>query len=83
MQEIDPWIQRTRRDGIARAIDFIPRIGGMAAPVFDSNAAMTLALVALGYKSTFDVSRKGRIATMLLDVAQNLSRRMGFDKDVA
>ena len=81
--ELEPSIRRTLRDGIARTSDFLPGIGGMAAPVFDSSSSMTVALVALGYKSTFDLSLKGPIAAGLLGLAQRLSRRLGFDRDVA
>lgn len=82
-EELEPCIQRTLRDGIARTSDFIPGISGMAVPVFDYNGSMTLALVALGYKSTFDGSLNGTIATNILDIARQLSRRLGFDRSAA
>lgn len=83
MDEVEPCIKRTLRDGIARTSDFIPGISGMAAPVFDYNGSMTLALVVLGYKSTFDSALNGTIATTVLDIAQQLSRRLGFDRSAA
>lgn len=83
LEEVEPWIQQTRRDGIARASDFIPGISGMAAPVFDYNGSMTLALIALGYTTAFDMALNGRIATSLLDVAEQLSRRLGFEESAA
>jgi DNA-binding IclR family transcriptional regulator len=55
----------------------------MAAPVFDFNGSMTLALIALGYKSTFDISLSGPIATRVRDLARQLSRRLGFDRSAA
>jgi DNA-binding IclR family transcriptional regulator len=83
VEEVEPSIQRTRRDGIARTSDFLPGIAGMAAPVFDYNGSMTLALIALGYKSTFDISLSGPIATRVRDLARQLSRRLGFDRSAA
>jgi DNA-binding IclR family transcriptional regulator len=83
IKELEPFIQRTLRDGLARTSDFIAGIGGMAAPVFDYNGSMTLALVALGYKSAFDSSLKGPIATGLLGVAHELSHRLGYDRSAA
>jgi DNA-binding IclR family transcriptional regulator len=83
IEEVDTWIQQTRRDGIARTSGFIPGISGLAAPVFDYNGSMTLALIALGYTTAFDMALNGPIATSLLDVAEQLSRRLGLDKSAA
>lgn len=83
LEEIEPWLQQTRRHGLARTSDFIPGISGMAAPVFDYNGSMTLALIALGYTSAFDMSLKRPIARSLLDLAEQLSRRSGFERSAA
>jgi hypothetical protein len=44
---------------------------------------MTLALIALGYTTAFDMALNGRIATSLLDIAEQLSRRLGFEDRAA
>jgi DNA-binding IclR family transcriptional regulator len=82
-EEIEPWIQQTIRDGIGRTSDFIPGISGMAAPVFDYNGSMTLALIALGYTGSFDMSLGGPVATGLRRVAEQLSTRLGFEESAA
>ena len=54
MEEVEQWIAETRRRGFASTSDFIPGIGGMAAPVFDHTGSMVLALIALGYSKPFN-----------------------------
>jgi DNA-binding IclR family transcriptional regulator len=76
-EEVDHLIAQTRRRGFARTSEFIPGIGGIAAPVFDHTGAMTLALVALGYSKPFDAAFE-LISTAVLRKAEQLSRRLGF-----
>ena len=83
IEEIEPWIRRTRLEGLARTSDFIPGISGMAAPVFDYNDSMALALIALGYASAFDSTLDGPVSTRLLEVSRQLSRRLGHDRNAA
>jgi len=83
VEEMEPRIRRTRREGLARTSDFIPGISGMAVPVFDCNDSMALALIALGYKSAFDSTLDGPVSTRLLEVSRQLSRRLGHDRDAA
>jgi DNA-binding IclR family transcriptional regulator len=82
-EEIEPWLRQTRRHGLARTSDFIPGISGMAAPVFDCNGSMALALIALGYTSAFDMTLNGPIAMSVLDIARQLSWRLGFARSAA
>jgi DNA-binding IclR family transcriptional regulator len=79
-QEIAAWIAQSRRQGFTRTSDFIPGIGGMAAPVFDHCGSMTLALVALGYSKPFDAAFRG-IAAAVTRTAAALSRRLGAAMD--
>jgi DNA-binding IclR family transcriptional regulator len=83
VEEIEPWIRRTRRAGLARTSDFIPGISGMVAPVYDCNDSMALALIALGYAGAFDSTLDGPVATRLLEVSRQLSRRLGHDRKAA
>jgi DNA-binding IclR family transcriptional regulator len=62
---------------VTRTRGFIPGISGVAAPVFDANGGMTLALVALGYSADFDLSLRGPLVTAVKHRAGELSRRLG------
>jgi DNA-binding IclR family transcriptional regulator len=75
-EQVEIVIAQTRRQGFARTSDFIPGIGGMAAPIFDHSATMVLALVALGYSKPFDTGFK-IISTAVMRTAAALSRRLG------
>ena len=74
--EVDQLIAQTRRRGFARTSEFIPGIGGIAAPVFDQSGAMILALVALGYSKPFE-SSLDTIAAATVRKARQLSERLG------
>ena len=73
---VEAFVEQTRRQGFAHTIDFIPGIGGIAAPVFDHSGAMVLALVALGYSKPFEAHIQ-RIAAAILHTAATLSQRLG------
>ncbi|MEP7242744.1 MAG: IclR family transcriptional regulator [Gammaproteobacteria bacterium] len=75
--EVDRVIAQTRKQGFARTSEFIPGIGGLAAPVFDHSGAMVLALVALGYSKPFDAAL-ANIASAVTRKATELSQRLGF-----
>ena len=77
-RSIRRWIQQSRRNGVTRTRRFIPGVGGVAAPVFDSNGNMTLAVVALGYSADFDLSLHGSIVAAVKDRARQLSERLGW-----
>ncbi len=78
-EDIEALVQHTRREGFAQTSDFIPGIGGMAAPVFDHSGEMVLALVALGYSKPFGEDFQ-RISATVLNAAAALSRRLGAGK---
>jgi DNA-binding IclR family transcriptional regulator len=75
-RELDAFLERTRQRGFAYTMDFIPGIGGVAAPVFDHSGAMALALVALGYSKPFEADL-ARIAPAVLRTAAAVSERLG------
>lgn len=79
--DVDRWVKQTRRHGIARTSDFLPGISGIAAPVFDYNGMMSMALIALGYTGNFDQSLKGPLAAKIRDVARTISKRLGFSQE--
>jgi DNA-binding IclR family transcriptional regulator len=75
-EAVEVFIDETRRQGFAHTIDFIPGIGGMAAPVFDHTGAMALAVVALGYSKPFEADFT-RISAAVMRSAIQLSGRFG------
>jgi DNA-binding IclR family transcriptional regulator len=78
-EKVERLLDQTRRQGFARRSDFIPGIGGMAAPVFDHAGSMMLALVALGYSKPFNSGFKAISATVMRTAAA-LSERLGARK---
>jgi DNA-binding IclR family transcriptional regulator len=77
--EVGRIIDQTRRHGLARAVgDLIPGISGVAAPAFDYNGTMVLAVVALGYGGGFDAGWESEIATAVRSAAARISARLGF-----
>jgi DNA-binding IclR family transcriptional regulator len=77
-ESVQAWVEQSRRNGLTRTQHFIPGISGVAAPVFDANGDMTLALVALGYTAAFDLSLQGPIVTAVKNSARQLSERLGY-----
>jgi DNA-binding IclR family transcriptional regulator len=78
-EELDRIVADARRHGVARAVgEFTEAISGFAAPVFDADGRMTLALVALGYSGAFDARWDGATARAVREAAEKLSRRLGW-----
>ena len=75
--EVERLIAQTRRQGFARTSEFIPGIGGLAAPVFDHSGTMVLALVALGYSRPFDAA-VSKVSAAVVRRASELSARLGW-----
>jgi DNA-binding IclR family transcriptional regulator len=77
-READLLLSGIRKRGLARAHPVISTtICTLAAPVFDARGAIAAALVALGYRSTFDASFDGPVAKALQAAAAQLSQRLG------
>jgi DNA-binding IclR family transcriptional regulator len=79
-RELARVIAQTRKQGYAHTSEFIPGIGGVAAPVFDHSGAMVLALIALGYHKPFDAAAS-KITAEVLEEARRVSRRLGCKPD--
>lgn len=77
--ELEPTLEKIRRQGYARTSEFIPGITGLAAPVFGSDNSLALALVTLGYSVGFQ-AEEARIRTALLRSAAQLSSRLGAER---
>jgi DNA-binding IclR family transcriptional regulator len=78
--ELQPTLDKIRRQGYSRTGEFIPGITGMAAPVFGVENALSLALVTLGYSVGFEADET-RIRAALLRCAGQLSKRLGATAD--
>lgn len=88
-----PYIVRTKRQaevllagvrkrGLARAYPLNSiSVCTLGAPVFDASGSITSALVALGYRSTFDARFEGRAAKALQAASRRLSERLGYQTD--
>ncbi len=74
--ELQPTLERIRRQGYSRTSDFIPGITGIAAPVFGFDETLQLALVTLGYSAGFE-RHEQRIRAALMRCARGLSARLG------
>lgn len=78
--ELQPALDKIRRQGYSRTSEFIPGITGMAAPVFGVENSLTLALVTLGYSVGFEANETA-IRAALLRSAGQLSKRLGARAD--
>jgi DNA-binding IclR family transcriptional regulator len=76
--ELEPTLEKIRRQGYARTSEFIPGITGLAAPVFGFDNSLALALVTLGYSVGFE-AEEANIRTALLRSARQLSSRLGAE----
>lgn len=71
-------LARIRASGLAQAVDAVlPGISGLAAPVFDGNGTLVLALTAIGATAHFDTRAQGAPARALLNCAAELSTLLG------
>jgi DNA-binding IclR family transcriptional regulator len=75
--DVERALADTRRHGLARTSHFIPGISGLAAPVFGHTGDMELALIALGYSATLDLSLQGPHVAAVRRRAEWLSARLG------
>jgi DNA-binding IclR family transcriptional regulator len=76
--EVKAMLEEVRQRGLARVVDvLLPGVVGFAAPVFDSDAHMALAMVSLGPSSSFDAAWDGAPAGALRQAAQQLSAELG------
>jgi DNA-binding IclR family transcriptional regulator len=71
-------LQAVRREGLSRAVDLsLPGISAMAAPVFNGNGTLVLALTAIGPSAVFDSRLRSPLAQSLRAAAAALSARLG------
>lgn len=76
--EVQAMLDEVRHQGLARVTDaLLPGVAGFAAPVFDSDSHLALAVVSLGPTSSFEAAWNGKPAKALLLAAQQLSAELG------
>jgi DNA-binding IclR family transcriptional regulator len=72
-------LAEVRSQRMARAIDLsVLGVSALAAPVFDASGAMVLSLTGIGPSASFDTDWHGPLAGALQRVADELSRRLGW-----
>lgn len=77
-REVDQMLAEVRKHGLARAFPVVSStVSTLAAPVFGASGGIVAAIVALGYRATFDTSYDGTIARAVQTTAQQLSERLG------
>jgi DNA-binding IclR family transcriptional regulator len=74
-------LQETHERGIA-AVEgtLVPGVNAISVPVFDHKDRIAAVIGALGRTEELDVDPKGRVARVLLNAADELSRRMGREE---
>jgi DNA-binding IclR family transcriptional regulator len=79
--DLDNIVAEVRSKGLARmAGSPAEGVSTMAVPVFGYGGVLAAALVALGYRGSFDLSWTGSVARGLKQAAAELSRSLGFMK---
>ena len=72
-------LDEARRTGIASVTQLlVPGADAMAAPVFDRDNRVCLALLAIGSTGTFSIAPDGPVASVLRRHADALSHALGF-----
>lgn len=82
--EIDEYLEclpevEHMRLGTVRGL-LVSGVDAIAAPVFDANARIVLALGLLGHRGDFDVAPAGSNVTALQSAASDISARLGFSE---
>jgi len=71
-------LAEVRRHGLGRSEGaVVAGVSALSAPVFDHRAAMVLAITAIGPSAAFDARWSGPLASVLRDVARDVSARLG------
>lgn len=70
---------RVREAGLAvlEKNHLVPGVASMAAPVFNAEGEMTLALAVIGFQDSLNTNPDGAPAKALLDAARDLSQKLG------
>ena len=81
-RQFEKTLSEIRRQGISRATGSLtPGINGFSAPVFDHTGRMAAAITSLGSVGEFNVEWDSPLAKAMRVAADNLSRRLGHDRN--
>ena len=79
MKRFEHAMSETRRRGLARVIGTpIPGVNALAAPIFEANGNIVLAMTTMGPTGIFDPAWDGEIANALRFSAETISARLGY-----
>ena len=79
MKRFEHAMSETRRRGLARVVGTpIPGVNALAAPIFEANGNIVLAMTTMGPTGTFDPAWDGEIANALRSCADTVSARLGY-----
>ena len=77
-REFDSELAEVRANGLARSQgETLPGVNAMAAPVFDYNGAIAVAITVIGPAAILDVKWDGAVARVLRGCAHQVSLRLG------
>jgi DNA-binding IclR family transcriptional regulator len=72
-------LANVREKGVASTHgSILPGLNSLAAPVFDANGKLVMALTMLSIAGALDFSEDGQCATVLRDAARDLSDQLGY-----
>jgi DNA-binding IclR family transcriptional regulator len=74
-----------RKQGVAAVTDYhlVPGVAAVAAPVFNAQGEITLAVLAIGVKGMIDMALDGAVVAALKHSASALSQRLGYQGESA
>lgn len=77
--------ESVRACGVAAVADYhlVPGVAAVAAPVFNAEGQITLAMLAIGVKGMIDMTPQGPVVTALLSATRALSHRLGYTDKAA
>ena len=79
LKRFEHAVSETRRRGLSRVLGTpIPGVNALAAPVFDANGNVVLAITAMGPSGTFNGAWDGEIASAVKASADAISSRLGY-----
>lgn len=72
-----------RKQGVAAVTDYhlVPGVAAVAAPVFNAQGEITLAVLAIGVKGMIDMAPHGSVVAALKRCASALSQRLGYQDE--
>ena len=78
-KEVEAISEETRTQGLGQVAGHsVEGVSALAAPIFDYRGELVLSLALFGFKSSFDISRDGPNAKLLIDTASEISKQLGY-----